>query len=82
MVDELALTKMNDSHRTPNKQDAKPEAELEDQETPPSPEPNRRRLRKQDHKSKTMKKLFTFLQKTHKNNYVNRKKNMRWKLQQ
>jgi hypothetical protein len=41
-TEELALTKMNDSHRTPNKQDAKPAAELEDQENPPSPEPNQR----------------------------------------
>jgi hypothetical protein len=48
-AEELALTKMNDSHRTPNKQDAKPETELEDQETPPLPEPNLRRIRKQDH---------------------------------
>jgi hypothetical protein len=44
--EELALTKMNDSRRTPNKQDATPEAEPDDQEIPPSPEPNRRRLRK------------------------------------
>jgi hypothetical protein len=29
--EELALIKMNDSHRTPNKQDAKPAAETEDQ---------------------------------------------------
>jgi hypothetical protein len=58
---------MNDSHRTPNKQDTKLETELEDQKNPPSPEPNRRRLRllKQDHETETMKKLFTsFTKKT------------------
>jgi hypothetical protein len=31
MTEELALTKMNDSHRTPNKQDSKPAAKPEDQ---------------------------------------------------
>jgi hypothetical protein len=31
--EELALTKINDPHSTPNKQDAKPAAEPEDQET-------------------------------------------------
>jgi hypothetical protein len=56
---------MNDSHRTPNKQDAKPAAEPEDQATPPSPETNRRRLRKQEHKTVLMKKLFkTFTENT------------------
>jgi hypothetical protein len=40
MEEELALTKINDSHRTPNKQDVKPAADPEDQATPPSPEPN------------------------------------------
>jgi hypothetical protein len=67
MEEELALTKMNDSHRTPNKQYAKPAAEPEDQATPPSPETNRRRLRKQEHKTEQMKKLFeTFTENTHK----------------
>jgi hypothetical protein len=54
---------MNDSNRTPNKQDAKPAAEPEDQEIPPSPEPNRRRLRKQEHETKQMKKLFNLFTK-------------------
>jgi hypothetical protein len=49
---------MNDSHRTPNKQDVKPAAELEDKENLLSPEPNRRRLRKQEHETEQMKKLF------------------------
>jgi hypothetical protein len=57
-TDELAPTKMNESHRTPNKQDAKPAARPEYQETLPSPEPNQRRLRKQDHETEAMKKPF------------------------
>jgi hypothetical protein len=57
-TDELAPTKINESHRTPKKQNAKPAAEPEDQETRPSPEPNWRRLQKQDHETETMKKLF------------------------
>jgi hypothetical protein len=65
--EELALTKMNDSHRTPNKQDAKSAAEPEYQETLPSPEPNLRRLRKQEHENEQMKKLFeTFTENTQK----------------
>jgi hypothetical protein len=58
---------MNDSHRNLNKQDEKPAAEPEDQETLPSPEPNRRRLRKQERETEEMKKLFkTFTENTRK----------------
>jgi hypothetical protein len=32
---------MNDSHQTPNKEDTKPAAKPENQESPPSPEMNR-----------------------------------------
>jgi hypothetical protein len=64
-----------------NKQDAKPAAEPEDQAALPSPELNQRRLRKQEHETEQMKKLFeTFTE--NKNNSVNREKNTRWKLQQ
>jgi hypothetical protein len=56
--EEWALIKMNDSHRTPKKEDTKPAAEPEDQESPPSPEPNQRRIRKQEHETEQMKKLF------------------------
>jgi hypothetical protein len=38
-TDELAPPNMNDSHHTPNRQDAKLAADPEDQETPPLPEP-------------------------------------------
>jgi hypothetical protein len=65
--EELALTKMNDSHHTPNKQDPQPAANPEYQETPPSPEPSRRRLRKQEHETEQMKKRSeTFTENTQK----------------
>jgi hypothetical protein len=65
MEEERALITMNDSHRTPNKEDTKPAADPKDQESPPSPEPNRRILRKQEHESEQMKKLFaTFTENT------------------
>jgi hypothetical protein len=77
----LALTKMNDSHRTPNKQGAKPATNPEDQETLPSPEPNQRRLRNQEHETEQMKKIFENFIENKKNNSENREKNMRWKSQ-
>jgi hypothetical protein len=60
-VKEQRLITMNDSHRTPNKEDTKPAAKPEDEDSPPLPEPNRRRLRKQEHISDHMKKLFATL---------------------
>jgi hypothetical protein len=58
---------MNDSHRSPNKEDTKPAANPENQESPPSPEPNRKRLRKQKNKTEQMKKrLATFTENTQK----------------
>jgi hypothetical protein len=48
-AEEQTLIMMNDSHQTPNKEDTKPAAKPENQESPPLPEPNRRRLRKQEH---------------------------------
>jgi hypothetical protein len=63
--EEQALIMMNDSHRTPNKEDTKPEAKPENQESPPSPEPNRKRLQKQEHETEQMKKIFaTFTENT------------------
>jgi hypothetical protein len=44
--EEQALIKMNDSHRTPNKEDAKPAAQPENEDSSPLPEPDQRRLRK------------------------------------
>jgi hypothetical protein len=59
--EEQALIKMNDSHRTPNKEDAKPAAQPENEDSSPSPEPDRRRILKQEHESDHMKKLFATL---------------------
>jgi hypothetical protein len=65
--EERALITMNDSHRTLNKEGTKPAAKPEDQESPPSPEPNQNRLRKQEHETEKMKKLFaTFTENTQK----------------
>jgi hypothetical protein len=58
---------MDNSNYTPYKQDVKPEAEQEEQETPTLPERNRRRLRKQDDETEKIKKLFaSFTANTHK----------------
>jgi hypothetical protein len=43
-MDEVAPNMMDNSNCTPDKQDAKPAAKQEEQEAPPSPERNRRRL--------------------------------------
>jgi hypothetical protein len=59
--EEQALIKMNDSHRTPNKKDAKPAAQPENEDSSPLPEPDQRRLSKQDHEYDHMKKLFATL---------------------
>jgi hypothetical protein len=47
MKEERALVTMNCSHRTPNKEDTKPAAKLENQEIHLSPEQNQKILRKQ-----------------------------------
>jgi hypothetical protein len=52
---------MNDSHRTPNKEDTQPAAQPENEDSSPSPEPDRRRLNKQEHKADHIKKLFATL---------------------
>jgi hypothetical protein len=60
-AEEQTLIMMNDSHRAPNKEDTKPAANPEDEESPPSPEPNQTILRKQEQESDHMKKLFATL---------------------
>jgi hypothetical protein len=42
--EEQALIKMNDSCQTPNKEDTKPAAQPKNEDSSPSPEPDRRRL--------------------------------------
>jgi hypothetical protein len=69
---ELANIRMSD--RTPSKQDSKPAAQPENENSSPSPEPNRRKLNRQEHEAYNMKKLFT-TPKTLKNNSENKEKN-------
>jgi hypothetical protein len=52
---------MNDSHRTPNKEDTKPAAQPENEDSSPSPEPDLRRLNKKEHEADNMNKLFATL---------------------
>jgi hypothetical protein len=59
--EEQALIKIKYSHLAPNKEDTKPAVQPENEDSSPSPEPNRRKLRKQEHESDHMKKLFATL---------------------
>jgi hypothetical protein len=59
--EEQALIKMNDWHRTPNKEDIKAAAQPENEDRSPQPEPDWRRLSKQEHEADHMKKLFAAL---------------------
>jgi hypothetical protein len=49
--EEQSLTKMNDSHRIPKKEDAKPAAQPENEDSSLSPEPDRRILNTQEHEA-------------------------------
>jgi hypothetical protein len=67
VAEEQALVTKNDSHRTANKEDTKPAAKPENQEMQPLPEPNRKKLQKQELETDQMKKLFaTFIENTQK----------------
>jgi hypothetical protein len=59
--EELARKRMSDVHRTPSKEDSKPAAQPEDEDSPPPPEQHRERLDRRDHESKNIKKLFANL---------------------
>jgi hypothetical protein len=61
--EEQAFIKMDDTHRTRKKEDTKPAAQLENEYSSPLPEPDQRRLHKQEHKYDHMKKLFATLAK-------------------
>jgi hypothetical protein len=78
--EELASIKMSNSHRNPNKEDTKPVSQPENEDSSPSPEPDLRRLNKQEHEAYNMKKLFATLAETLKNNSENKEKNTQWKL--
>jgi hypothetical protein len=58
---------MSDSHRNPNKEDTKPAAQPENEDSYPSPEPDRRRLNKKEHEADNMKKIFATLAKNTQN---------------
>jgi hypothetical protein len=59
--EELIRKRMSDVHRTPRKEDSKPAAQPENEDSSPSPEQHRERLKKRDHESKNIKKLFANL---------------------
>jgi hypothetical protein len=59
-TDELSLNKMDTSNCTPDKQDAKPVAAQEEQETPPSSKWNRRCLRKKNDETEKIETLRKF----------------------
>jgi hypothetical protein len=78
--EELTSIMMSDAHRTLSKEDSKPEAQPGNEDKYPSPEQHRDRLDKGDHESENIKKLFSSLAKSTKNNSKNKEKNTQWKL--
>jgi hypothetical protein len=61
--EELTSNRMSDIHRTPSKEDSKPAAKPENEDSSPSSEKHRKRLNKRDHESENIKKLFANLTK-------------------
>jgi hypothetical protein len=61
MEEELTSKRMSDIHRTPIKEDIKPAAQPENEDSSPLPEQHRERLNKRDHESENIKKLFANL---------------------
>jgi hypothetical protein len=59
--EEIEIKRVDAAQKTPNKEDSKPAAQSEAEESPLSVEQPRNRLRKQHHESETMKQLFTNL---------------------
>jgi hypothetical protein len=59
--EELTSKRMSDVHRTPSKEDNKPAAQPENEDSSPSPERHRERLNKRDHESENIKNLFANL---------------------
>jgi hypothetical protein len=49
--EELTSNRMSDVHRTPSKEDSKPAAKPENEDSSPSPEQHRDILHKRDHES-------------------------------
>jgi hypothetical protein len=61
--EELTSIRMSDAHRTPSKEDSKPAAQPDNEDSSLSPGPNRERLYKREHESDNIKKLFASLAK-------------------
>jgi hypothetical protein len=61
--EEIERKRMAAAQKTPSKEDSKPEAQLEAEESPLYAEKPRNRLRKRYHESEKMKKLFADLAK-------------------
>jgi hypothetical protein len=59
--EELTRKRMADVQQTPSKEDSKPEAQSEDEDSPLYHEQPRERLRKRYHESEQLKKLFADL---------------------
>jgi hypothetical protein len=59
--EEIERKRVAAAQKTPNKEDSKPAAQPEAEESPLSAEQSRNRLRKQHHESETMKQLFANL---------------------
>jgi hypothetical protein len=61
--EELTIIRMSDAHRTPSKEDSKPAAKPENEDSTPTPEQHQERLNKRDHELEKIKKLFANLAK-------------------
>jgi hypothetical protein len=62
--EELTSIRMSDAHGTPSKEDSKPAAQPDNEDSSQSPEPNLKRLDKREHESDNIKKLFASLAKS------------------
>jgi hypothetical protein len=54
----MDIGEVDNTNQTPSKQDTNPTSEEQEQETPPSPKRQDRRLRKQDDETEKIKKLL------------------------
>jgi hypothetical protein len=78
--EEQALIKMNDPHRTPNKEHKKQAAQPENEDSPPSPESDRKDPVNMNTKLTTWRNASLPWPETLNNNSENREKNTQWKL--
>jgi hypothetical protein len=78
--DELERKRAAAAQKTPSKEDSKPAAQSEAEESPLSVEQPRQRLRKQNHESEEMKQLFANLARENQKQFKNKKRNIPLKL--